>query len=64
MEGVLYWIRGYVKGEHNMIFHVVPLVNVTSSSIYVKRFVHRLHILKRTRGLTEGNKDLIPIVIY
>ncbi len=35
-------LRGKFKGEHNMRWHLVPIVDVTSSGIQVRKWVQRL----------------------
>ncbi len=39
---IMLTLRGLFKGEDNLKWHLVPLVDVTSSGIRVRRWVHRL----------------------
>ena len=41
-------LRGRFKGEDNLRWHLVPLVDVTNSGIKVRRWVHRLLTLRLT----------------
>lgn len=39
---IMMTLRGLFKGEDNLKWHLVPLVDITSSGIRVRRWVHRL----------------------
>ena len=48
-------LRGLFKGENNLKWHLVPVVDVTSSGLRVRRWVHRLVSLRlKEDGVEEG----------
>ncbi len=52
---VMITLRGLFKGENNLKWHLVPLVDVTNSGIRVRRWVHRLVRLRLEEdGVEEG----------
>ena len=52
---VMITLRGLFKGENNLKWHLVPLVDITSSGIRVRRWVHRLVLLRlEGDGVEEG----------
>ena len=52
---VMLTLRGRFKGEDNLKWHLVPVVDVTSSGIRVRRWVHRLLTLRlREDKVEEG----------
>ncbi len=47
-------LRGKFKGEHNLRWHMVPIVDETRSGIQVRKWVQRLVFL---RGRMDGGKE-------
>jgi hypothetical protein len=52
---VMVTLRGKFKGEDNLRWHLVPIVDVTSSGIQVRKWVRRLLFIRcRVDGVEEG----------
>ena len=50
---IMVTLRGRFKGEDNLKWHLSPIVDITSSGIKVRRWVHRLLFLRLTEDLVE-----------